>query len=147
MAWVPLDMLAALSLLQSSVEAPICAVAAAQLIAPAALGSSPVELILVLFFGHLLCDFPLQSDKITQGKCPGSNVAGVPWGYWMSGHCGTHALAVSLITGMAWLGAAEFAAHFLIDLLKCRKVYNLATDQGLHLACKVIWGLSAVALS
>lgn len=130
MAWMPLDMLATLT----------------QLVAPTAMGSSAAELILMLAFGHFLCDFPLQTDKIAQGKCPGSDVVGVPWGYWMASHCGTHALAVSLITGMPWLGAAEFGAHFLIDLLKCRKCFNLASDQGLHLACKVIWGISAVAL-
>jgi hypothetical protein len=47
---------------------------------------------------------------------------------------------------MPWLGAAEFAAHFLIDLLKCRKLINLATDQSLHLLCKVTWAISSLAL-
>ena len=54
---------------------------------------------------------------------------------------------MALITGVPLLGAAEFAAHFLIDLLKCRKVFNLATDQTLHLLCKVAWAICAVSIA
>jgi hypothetical protein len=104
------------------------------------------ELVLMMGFAHCLCDFPLQTDKMAIGKCPGCGQVGVAWGYWMASHCGTHALAVALITGMPWLGAAEFAAHFIIDLLKCRKLINLATDQSLHLLCKVSWAICSLAL-
>ncbi|MEB3308060.1 MAG: DUF3307 domain-containing protein [Cyanobacteriota bacterium] len=100
-----------------------------------------------MIFGHFLCDYPLQTDKIAVGKCPGSDVAGLSWGYWMAGHCGTHALSVALLSGQAWLGAAEFAAHFLIDLLKCRKSITMAVDQSLHLLCKVVWGISLASLA
>jgi hypothetical protein len=109
--------------------------------------ASWVDLMLLLSFAHCLCDYPLQTDKVAVGKCPGTAVVGVPWGYWMAGHCGTHALAVALITGIPLLGAAEFAAHFLIDLLKCRKVFNLATDQTLHLLCKVAWAICAISIT
>ena len=77
----------------------------------ALLGFSGLPLFLVLCFGHCLCDFPLQSDKIAVGKCPGSSLEGIAWPYWLAGHAGTHALAVALISGNAWLGLAEFLAH------------------------------------
>ena len=116
-------------------------------VSPAPTAATWLDLFLLLSFAHCLCDFPLQTDKVAVGKCPGTAVVGVPWGYWMAGHCGTHALAVALITGVPLLGAAEFAAHFLIDLLKCRKVFNLATDQTLHLLCKVAWAICAVSIA
>jgi hypothetical protein len=33
--------------------------------------------------------------------------------------------------------------HSLIDFCKCRRLYKLATDQFLHLLCKVVWVLIA----
>ena len=116
-------------------------------VSPTPAAAALVDLVLLLSFAHCLCDFPLQTDKVAVGKCPGPTVVGVPWGYWMAGHCGTHALAVALITGVPLLGAAEFAAHFLIDLLKCRKVFNLAADQTLHFLCKVAWAICAVSIA
>lgn len=109
----------------------------------ALLGFSGFSLFLVLCFGHFLCDFPLQTDKVAIGKCPGSSVEGIAWPYWLAGHVGTHALAVALLTGNAWLGLAEFLVHALIDWCKCRGHYNLAVDQALHISCKGLW----VALS
>lgn len=97
------------------------------------------ELFLLLAFGHCLADFPLQTDKLAVGKCPGSQVAGVPWGYWLAGHAGTHALVVALLTQNSWLGLGEFILHSLIDIAKCRGLTNLAVDQILHLSCKALW--------
>jgi len=107
----------------------------------ALLGFSGLPLFLVLCFGHCLCDFPLQSDKIAVGKCPGTLVEEIAWPYWLAGHAGTHALAVALISGNAWLGLAEFFAHGLIDWCKCRRLFNLGTDQALHIGCKGLWVL------
>ena len=108
------------------------------------MGSILLGLIVVMIFTHFLCDYPLQTHKITIGKCPGSEVAGVPWRYWMAGHCVTHALAAALITGMPLLGAAEFITYFLIDTLRRKKKINPDIDQALRLACKVIWGICTV---
>lgn len=109
----------------------------------ALLGFSGFSLFFVLCFGHCLCDFPLQSDKIAKGKNPGLALEDIAWPYWMAGHAGTHALAVALLSGNAWLGLGEFAAHFLIDWGKCRGMFELGVDQGLHLGCKAIWTLLA----
>lgn len=108
------------------------------------LGFSGFSLFLVLCFGHCLCDYPLQTDKIARGKNPGLvEEEEIAWSYWMAGHAGTHALAVALLTGNAWLGLAEFVAHFLIDWGKCRGLFELGVDQGLHLGCKAAWTLLA----
>jgi hypothetical protein len=106
-------------------------------------GFAGFSLFLVLCFSHCLCDFPLQTDKLALGKCPGSAVEGIAWPYWLAGHAGTHALAVALISGNAWLGLAEFGAHVLIDWCKCRGLFNLATDQALHIGCKGLWTVLA----
>jgi len=107
------------------------------------LGFSGFSLFLILCFGHCLCDYPLQNEKIARGKNPGLAVEGIAWPYWMAGHAGTHALAVALLSGNAWLGLGEFVAHFLIDWGKCRGMFQLGVDQGLHLCCKGIWALLA----
>ncbi|MEB3332738.1 MAG: DUF3307 domain-containing protein [Synechococcaceae cyanobacterium] len=106
-------------------------------------GFGGVSLFLVLCFAHCLCDYPLQTDKIAVGKCPGSPMVGIAWPYWLAGHAGTHALAVAVLSGNAWLGLAEFLAHALIDWCKCRRIFNLAVDQSLHIACKALWAVLA----
>jgi len=103
------------------------------------IGHPGPELFLLLCFGHCLADFPLQTDKLAIGKCPGSQVAGVPWGYWLAGHAGTHALVVALLTNNAWLGLGEFVLHSIIDIAKCKGLTNLAADQVLHITCKALW--------
>jgi hypothetical protein len=52
-----------------------------------------------------------------------------------------HGFFVAWITGVVWLGLAEWAAHVIVDYGKCRHRYTLAFDQFLHLVCKVIWVL------
>ena len=64
---------------------------------------------------------------------------GITWPYWLAGHVGSHALAVTLLTGNAWISLADFIAHGLIDYGTCRGLDNLAMDQGLHIACKIAW--------
>jgi hypothetical protein len=102
------------------------------------------DLFLLLSFAHCLCDYPLQTDKIAIGKCPGSDQVGVAWPYWLAAHCGTHALAVALLTGNTWIGLGEFVAHGIIDYVKCKRLINLATDQILHLSCKLAWAILVV---
>ena len=103
------------------------------------IGVAGFPLFILLLFGHCLADYPLQTDKLAVGKCPGSSVAGVHWTYWLAGHAGTHALVVALLTNNIWLGVAEFALHYIIDTCKCKGYFNLAFDQFLHVACKAAW--------
>lgn len=96
-------------------------------------------LLLTLIAGHLIADYPLQGDVIARGKNRTLDPAlfGVNWYYWMASHAATQAMAVGLITQSVWLGAAEFAAHFAIDVGKCEKRYGLHVDQALHILCKI----------
>ena len=113
-----------------------------------ALDPSGFELFLTLAMGHFLGDFGLQSDRMAVEKCPGKDQT-LPWQWWLTAHAGIHAFLVTLITGSAWLGLAEWLVHALIDIGKCRHVYGLGMDQLLHLSCKALWvillfnGLSA----
>ena len=50
-----------------------------------------------------------------------------------------HGAAVSLITGIYWLGILETITHFIIDHCKCKKLYDIHIDQLLHFICKAIW--------
>jgi len=46
---------------------------------------------------------------------------------------------VLLITGNVWLGILETAVHMLVDQMKVSGKTSFATDQALHMVCKVIW--------
>ena len=103
------------------------------------IGVAGLPLFILLLFGHCLADYPLQTDKLALGKCPGSSIAGVHWTYWLAGHAGTHALVGAILTNNIGLGSAEFILHSIIDICKCKGCFNLAVDQILHAACKVAW--------
>lgn len=100
---------------------------------------STMTKLLLLWGFHFLCDYPLQGDFLARGKNMTAPIAGVPW-YWpMTAHCGIHALAVGIILHSPALAMAEFTAHFMIDTFKCLNITSLTTDQILHLVCKAMW--------
>ena len=96
------------------------------------------DLFALLAMGHFLADFGLQPDRMAVEKCPGCD-ATLSWKWWLVSHAAIHALVVSVLTGVIWIGLLEWVLHALIDLAKCRQKYNLLVDQCLHLACKLIW--------
>jgi hypothetical protein len=107
----------------------------------------------MLFFllaGHALMDYALQTEAIAACKCRRANhplQQVVPWFYWLTAHALLHGLSVGVVVrcfGHDWpvavgLALAETAAHWLIDLLKCEKLFNIHVDQGLHVLCKLVW--------
>ena len=101
---------------------------------------------LLMLVWHALADYPLQGDFLAKAKNRMAPIPGVPWYQALTAHAAIHAGGVGVITGSAWLGVAEFAAHFLIDDAKCRGRIGFNTDQSLHLACKIAWALIALAL-
>ncbi|MEO1002354.1 MAG: DUF3307 domain-containing protein [Cyanobacteria bacterium J06638_7] len=105
---------------------------------PSVILGAGVQVFLLLAMGHFLADFGLQSDRMAQEKCRGKDHT-LPWQWWLASHAAIHALVVSVITGVAWLGLAEWLVHMLIDDGKCRHRYSLGFDQLLHLICKVLW--------
>lgn len=94
---------------------------------------------LALLMGHAIADFALQSEWMAKHKSPEQSLAYVPWYYVLGSHGLIHGAAVYVVTGNAWLGLAETVAHFLIDLGKCQHRYGIHADQGLHMACKILW--------
>ena len=100
--------------------------------------SSEVSVLLLLWLAHFLCDFGLQNDKMAKEKCRGCDET-LPWGWWLAAHGAIHGLAVALLTGVPWLGAAEMGLHAWIDHSKCNKRISFTTDQLLHLLCKAGW--------
>ncbi|TCD58964.1 DUF3307 domain-containing protein [Synechococcus sp. BS56D] len=99
---------------------------------------SLLDLLILLVLAHFVCDFVLQSDRMAREKTPGLDDT-LNWRWWLGAHASTHGLAVALITGIPLLGLAEMFVHAIIDWLKVRLRFSLATDQCLHLFCKLIW--------
>lgn len=98
-----------------------------------------------LAFVHALCDFPLQGDFLSRGKNRMAPIAGVPWWICLSAHALIHAGFVLLITDSMALATAEAVLHWLIDYSKCEGWFGFATDQALHLNCKLAWALMLTA--
>lgn len=107
---------------------------------------SGLELFLLLAMGHFVGDFALQSDRMAVEKCRGRDHT-LPWSWWLTAHAGVHGFLVALLTGIVWLGVAEWLVHALIDWGKCAGFYRLGLDQTLHLLCKVLWAFSAVHIA
>jgi hypothetical protein len=100
-----------------------------------------VRIFFWLMVGHAVADYLLQSFGVNHDKNP--NKAPALWIYAMSAHCLANAGAVSLATGSVALGVAEFVLHFVIDLARCDGRTSRGVDQGLHVACKLLWAVLA----
>lgn len=96
-----------------------------------------------LLLAHLLLDFPLQGDFMAKAKNRHTAVPGVPWLTVMLSHAAIHGLAVTMITGSWTCGTMEFALHFVIDCMKCERMFGFNTDQALHVICKISWACLA----
>ena len=48
-----------------------------------------------------------------------------------------------MVTGSLVLGLAEVVLHGAIDVAKCGGRISYTTDQGMHVACKVVWSVLA----
>ena len=105
--------------------------------------SSVLNLLAFMAMGHCVADYPLQTDRIAVEKCPGCDIT-LNWRWWLCAHAGVHAFFVALITGLPILGLGEWLLHTIIDYGKCRRLYNLAADQSLHIICKLIWAILSV---
>jgi Protein of unknown function (DUF3307) len=95
-----------------------------------------------LLVGHAVADFPLQNGPMAVEKCRHSVSElqkSVPWYYWLTAHALMHGGFVALFANSLVLGIAETIVHWLIDFGKCENWFGIHVDQGLHVACKVIW--------
>lgn len=103
---------------------------------------SPAELVFFLVAGHFIVDYPLQGDTVAVQKSPLTDNAlsvAVPWYYWMTAHALMHGATVAFLTGRVWMGVGETIAHWGIDYAKCTRRIGIHNDQGLHIACKMVW--------
>jgi hypothetical protein len=117
-----------------------------------------LALLLFLLAGHALMDFALQSETMATCKCRKCDnpiAKAVPWYYWLTAHSTLHGAAVGAVIrwfGYDWqvvaaFGLAETAFHWVIDHGKCQRWYGIHIDQGLHVACKLLWwGLLAAGV-
>ena len=103
---------------------------------------SGLTLLVMLAMGHFVGDFGLQGDRMAVEKCAGCDRT-LPWFWWLSAHGAIHGFLVAWITGLPWLGLAEWLLHGLIDISKCRGRFGLGPDQALHLLCKLLWAVLA----
>lgn len=96
-----------------------------------------VETLWWLLVAHALCDFPLQNDYLARAKSAWGGHA--EWPFALAAHGLIQGGGVALVTGSIVLGLLELAAHVVIDHVKCAKRISYATDQALHVACKLVW--------
>ena len=106
--------------------------------------SAAAQLLFVLLIAHAVCDYPLQGDFMARNK---SRHVSADWWILLGAHALIHAGGVW--AAMAFLGVAQAVAfawvelvlHWWIDWGKNEGFTTLATDQLLHVACKVIYVL------
>jgi hypothetical protein len=99
-----------------------------------------------LMVAHVVCDYPLQGDFLAKAKNRAVPIPGFPWWQGLGAHALMHAGAVAWLTGVWWLGAAEFVAHAVTDDAKCMGRLSLNQDQLIHAICKGAWVLIVVLL-
>lgn len=103
---------------------------------------SGVEQFLLLICLHAIGDYPLQGDFLSKAKNHLAPIPGVPFYQALFAHGAIQGLPVALVLN-PFLGVCEFAAHCIIDFLKCDRRISFNADQALHIACKIIWVLIA----
>lgn len=96
-----------------------------------------------LVVGHMLFDYPIQSDFLAKGKNHRNPLPGIPWGWCLAAHSLIHGGAVALITGSVVMGVIETVFHGWIDWLKCDGQIGFHQDQVIHLFCKAVFALAA----
>lgn len=97
----------------------------------------PLGLFFAFAIGHALADFPLQGDYLARVKQRRNASTIFEWIAALTAHSLIQAGAAWLISGSILVGVIELVLHWLIDLGKGEGKYGYATDQCLHLSCKV----------
>jgi len=91
-----------------------------------------LELIIKLVFCHLLGDYFLQIDFISQSK--GKNL------YHLFVHCALYCVPFYLWFGLDWQLLFIFMTHLTVDYLKAqKKAIRYAADQALHYFALLIY--------
>jgi len=110
--------------------------------APLSVGKESIlPMLLLLFAGHALCDYPLQGPFLSEAKNQVKPILGIPWYQALGAHALIHAGMVYLITGVYTFAVCEFAIHFWTDYAKSAKRITFNQDQAIHYGCKVAWAI------
>src|SRR5260221_432167 len=96
-------------------------------------------LLLLLFAGHALCDYPLQRDFLAKGKNHKAPFPGMAAWQLLLAHCLIHCGMVLLITGSVWMALAELVIHYVTDYSTCDGKISFNQDQAIHYGCKILW--------
>ncbi len=107
--------------------------------------SFPV-LVIALFSGHALCDYPLQGDFLAKGKNRHAPIPGIPWWQCLTAHALIHAGMVLLVTGSVLYAAIELVAHWFTDFSKCEGWFGFNVDQAIHFGFKLVFALLVAGL-
>lgn len=100
-----------------------------------------MRILLLLFAGHALCDYPLQGDFLARGKNHTAPFPGLPSWQLLLAHCFIHMGMVLLITNSIWMALAELVIHYATDYAKCDGRINFNQDQAIHYGCKILWAV------
>lgn len=101
--------------------------------------SGPYALFFAFAIAHALADFPFQGDYLARTKRRNQASTSSEWLISLTAHSLVHAGGVWIVSGSALLGATELCLHWLIDLGKGEGKFGYTADQGLHLACKLVY--------
>jgi Protein of unknown function (DUF3307) len=113
--------------------------------APLSAGKGSIlPMLLLLFAGHALCDYPLQGQFLSEAKNQTKPIPGIPWYQALGAHALIHAGMVYLITGIYTFAVCEFVAHFWTDYSKSAMRLTFNQDQAIHYGCKVVWAALCV---
>lgn len=104
-----------------------------------------IDMFALMVVGHALADYPLQGDFLAKAKNHTAPIPGVPFYQALGAHSAIHAGFVGLITGSIWLALAEFVIHNATDYAKCDGRISYNQDQAIHIGCKAVWAVLAVA--
>lgn len=121
-----------------------------------------IDLLFFLLVAHALADYPLQPEFVALNKARSGPAGALFWPYCLSAHALVHGGAVAVVvactspaglTVAVWLGIAEALVHAFTDHGKCEgwlgadKARSLLIDQTIHVTCKVVWAIIALAAS
>jgi hypothetical protein len=102
---------------------------------------------LILWFwlvvGHFTADYAVQNDFIAKGKNHTRPIPGIPWPWVLAAHAATAGGVVAFFTGSVILGVAEVVLHAACDYNKCSGRFGFTVDQCFHLACGLLWAVTA----
>lgn len=109
---------------------------------------SALQMIFLLFCGHAIMDFALQTEWLARNKNRHARKALPPemlrnaqviWPHLMTAHALMHAAAVFYVTQSLKLAFFELVAHWVTDFAKCERWIDFHVDQFIHFGCKLLW--------